>query len=716
MEEIAEFHRAVRAMDQDNPSVIHNLLTGDKELSNLFRSPQELESMMNKTMYMETINKCNDSEMCPESIDIFNRNMLPGRSPVLDHLVFSFKTQSEIHAGGSYEKFLCKTVKMLSNHRQVSAKTFPMVSTITYSETSVSDVNQFIASFNKSLRENEIYDSSLPCSLYSLDIEYLKPESSVMLKTTNNKGALEIKKLNLKKLPARICLTLLDKRWDILVPWKTKPGINTLSVRKPLHDIWHKLFSKLQGTAVGIDLHFKISELAEFISSCYTFTNCKGVISIKHYDLNTLLAIAGFPWIPLDLSCLTYFFTGGLHQTQSEVQNGSNRWAELHIPGYLNLYLQSKGQAVINIALISYLIILTNWFPTPGISAIVSRKEVDKFLIWFSSFITAILKSSSLPECAEHDTLYSAHQPFALVEYIVFNEGSLLSGSDIKSMIPPWRNISMGGCLTDKQAFDHIFFNVHNILRSTNLPFHLRWTNNPDSYGNPFVCTDIPVKYSVPEEYYRLLGVNRHDYVIITCHIKDLENQGSELRCKFSPAIQLLKTQLPSLKLLSNNELMLLYTWRYTSHVIKLYYRSVHDTTEKAFQYFHPKELEFIKPILSANVGNILSVPDILVELKKQQKQARATYRYSELLDHKASNKRKFSPSALHKICKDQNATHEEMLTRVSHLQAEKKQKLQTVEADLLAKPIDVSENEEELIVHVPEHITAEQLMQSNCF
>jgi len=33
-----------------------------------------------------------------------------------------------------------------------------------------------------------------------------------------------------------------------------------------------------------------------------------------------------------------------------------------------------------------------------------------------------------------------------------------------------------------------------------------------------------------------------------------------------------------------------------------------------------------------------------------------------------------------------------------------------------LAKPIDVSENEEELIVHVPEHITAEQLMQSNCF
>ena len=127
---------------------------------------------------------------------------------------------------------------------------------------------KFIASFNKSLRENEIYDSSLPCSLYSLTIEYLKPESSVILKTTNNKGALDIKKLNLENLPARICLTLLDKRWDIIIPWKTKPGINTLSVRKPLHDIWHRMFSKLQGTAVGIDLHLKISELAEFISSC----------------------------------------------------------------------------------------------------------------------------------------------------------------------------------------------------------------------------------------------------------------------------------------------------------------------------------------------------------------------------------------------------------------------------------------------------------------
>ena len=98
-------------------------------------------------------------------------------------------------------------------------------------------------------------------------------------------------------------------------------------------------FQKLQGTAVVIDLHFKISELAVFISSCYNFTNYKGVISIKHYDLNTLLAIAGFPYIPLDLSCLTYFFTGGLHQIQSEVQNGSNRWAKPHIPGYLNLFL-----------------------------------------------------------------------------------------------------------------------------------------------------------------------------------------------------------------------------------------------------------------------------------------------------------------------------------------------------------------------------------------
>ena len=715
MEEVGKFHIAVRTMDQDNPSVIHNLLTGDKELSNLFPSPQQLNSMMNETMFMETINKCNESEMCPESIDIFNRNMLPGRSPVLDHLVFSFKTQSEIHAGGSYENFLSETVKKLSNHRQVSAKTFPTVNTITYGETSISDVNQFIASFNKSLRENEIYDSSLPFSLYSLDVEYLKPESSVMLKTTN-KGALEIKKLNLKKLPARIHLTLLDKRWDIIIPWKTRPGNNTLTVIKPLHDIWHRMFSKLQGTAVGINLHLKISELADFISTCYTFTNCKGVISIKHYDINTLLAIAGFPVIPLDLSCLTYFFTGGLHQAQSEVQNGSNRWAELHIPGYLNLYLQSKGQAIINIALISYLVILANWFPTPGISAMVSRKEVDKFLIWFSSFITAILKSTSLPEYTEHDTLYSAHQPFALVEYIVFNEGSLLSGLDIKSMIPAWRNISMGGCLTDKQAFDHIFFNIHNILRSPNLPFHLRWTNNPDSYGTPFICTDIPVKYSVPEEYYRLLGVNRHDFVIITCHLKDLDNQGSELCRKFSPAIQLLKNHLPNLKLLSNNELILLYTWRYTSHVIKLYYRSVHDATEKAFQYFHPKELELIKPILSANVGTILSVPNILVELKKQQKQARATYRYSELLDSKTSNKRKFSPSALHKICKDQNATHEEMLTRVTHFQAEKKHKLQTAKTDLLTKPIDASENEEELIVHVPEHITAEQLMQSNYF
>ena len=149
MEEVGKFHRAVRTMDQDNPSVIHNLLTGDKELSNLFPSPQQLNSMMNETMFMETINKCNESEMCPESIDIFNRNMLPGRSPVLDHLVFSFKTQSEIHAGGSYENFLSETVKKLSNHRQVSAKTFPTVNTITYGETSISDVNQFIASLNK---------------------------------------------------------------------------------------------------------------------------------------------------------------------------------------------------------------------------------------------------------------------------------------------------------------------------------------------------------------------------------------------------------------------------------------------------------------------------------------------------------------------------------------------------------------------------------------
>ena len=165
--------------------------------------------------------------------------------------------------------------------------------------------------------------------------------------------------------------------------------------------------------------------------------------------------------------------------------------------------------------------------------------------------------------------------------------------------------------------------------------------------------------------------------------------QGSELHCKFSPAIQLLKNQLPNLKLLSNNELLLLYTWRYTRHVIKLYYRSVHDTTEKAFQYFHPKELEFIKPTLSGNVGNILLVPDILVELKKQQKQARATYRYSELLDHKASNKRKFSPSALHKICKECKECHPWRNADYCVSPPRGKEiKLQIVEANLMAKPI----------------------------
>ena len=295
-EKITEFHRVIRNCDALEQGRIHYLLTDSKQMKiERFPSKAELPIIMKNACggdhiehesgsvskcYLYCLSKCKSSLFAP----FLNlEKYLPGNFPVLDHISTLLVNQLHSSGGNSYKPFLKSTIQLLNSNRQISGDVHPKLHTIIFGESSSAAVQEFIKSFNASIQNQQKNDKIIPYGLYQMDIECIQSskEFPAVIKTVHKSKIQSINKAG-GSLPARIHMSILDERWEIVFPWKYDKindtdfsGHYNLKLPKYTHDVFHKLFEKLNGIAIGLHIQEKIVLLEKFLDQNYVFMNCK---------------------------------------------------------------------------------------------------------------------------------------------------------------------------------------------------------------------------------------------------------------------------------------------------------------------------------------------------------------------------------------------------------------------------------------------------------
>ena len=737
-EKITKFHRVIRECDALEQERMHYLLTDLNQMKiEQFPSKAELPIIMKNACggvhnehesgsvskcYLYCLSKCKSSHFAP----FLNlEKYLPGNFPVLDHVSTLLVNQLHSSGGNSYKPFLKNTIQLLNSNRQISGDVHPKLHTIIFGESSPAAVQEFLKSFNASIQNQQKNVEIIPYGLYQMDIECIQSskEFPAIIKTVHKSKIQTINKAD-GSLPARIHMSILDERWEIVFPWKYDKindtdysGHYNLKLPKYTHDGFHKLFEKLNGVAIGLRIQEKIVLLEKFLDQNYTFMNCKGQIKIDHADLEVLLVLAGINEISIDLSILLWLFTGGMHQSQNPIKAGFGRWSDIYeLPLHLNAYLQSKGNAVWCIGLICYLCILLTWFPTPGIAALVSNKDPEKFLVWFNQFILCILKYSSI-NIGKEMWIQRNSNPTELIQMIRYKGSNdpIFSADQLASMVPSWRNVTGGGCITDIQAIHHICQFISPLLSDSSIPANIRWVDSSVSaFVSMYMHSNIENKLHAG--MFSCQGVNSYTDSIKSVRSVFNLKKIKHLNMKLSEALKIIvekHTENDSLiKQFTHSQLLILYMWNFPYHVMDLY------THNKENKFLSVYDLETVRPVLSAFIGKVITDTPELVELRKQRHEAKATHRYSTYVtlsqDQNPGIKRK-AVDQCKKIQKSQKTTEIKMLERVTSMLKDKLEKIREGEVDeMLSTPPRLQTTELEL--HVPQDLDAESIMKSDRF
>ena len=713
----SSFHRKTRKLDGADASRISSLLTDAQFNLEPLPPVESIPSLMNivcgqkhkghdtstgSSCYIYCLNKCDASEYAPpipdqkEDSHFFQGSNLPGNSSILDHVCTVVENQEKLVGGGSYHNFLKDTLSSLKSHRQVSAETSPQVQTVIFGDSAASEVKVFLGTFNEAIKQNSSHkDGHIPFEFYQFGVEYLEMKTGYSPRVTYSCKGKEISKtLPMQRIPGRIHLSLWDKRWDIIIPWKysvmDQDGFSAdfyLSTQKHTLDIWHQLFSKLSGIGVGLDIESHLQNINQLLDHAYSFLNCRGPVTVQWLDLKLLLALVGAVNVPIDLSILTWLFTGGLHQSQQPILAGHGKWSDKNgLPLFLNVYLQSKGHAVLNIAIICYIAILITWFPTPGVAAITTGKNPEKFLLWFQRFVSVMMRQTSVTERTLINERSMSHSE--MVQSIVcMKDSAVFSADQIVNFIPEWRSPTAGGCLTDIQAISHVVHNILPTLKDRKIPFAIRLE---DLRNTMFCALGMlhPGGWKISRPFFNQLGVNFDDLIIPLMSIKDATGISSitDLTTTFMEAcreikiIHLSKDPGHKVHTLTDTEVAVLYTWTYPKHVGKLYVKAMEDDSHDPGSLMSCRELLVVQPILHAVLG--VSPPDftnvnILRTEHYRDKSTRRYAHYTKILEESEdqSLKRK-AKGELRKACKSQKVNELEMKARVQQVQDDQARKL----------------------------------------
>lgn len=628
----ATTHLVLRRLDVEEPEAIHPLLFSRSDVTDLPSAAQLKRTFNDICGGGHQGHSSNAPESCflhysqfcdpggyakpppgEEQIPI-SPACLPGGVPILEHLLALFKTQETVSGGSSFVRKMSGTLDLCNFHRQ-TGEVLPTVHTVIYGTSTLAELNEFMDLFNKRVAEFEAYKAEyIPNGLYSFDVEKVTRLYDAPFRLVDSvTGEVQRVIWEPRSLPARIHLGFYGERFDIVIPWEYKKMSRTFqadySLRvpsQPLDDQWHALFGQLKGHGIGIGLSEDIKDLSTFLQTTYKFTTATGPISLRTLDLLVFLALAGYNSAKTNITGLNFMFTGGLVMKQWQIRCGFGRWGQATpLPPCLSLYLQSEVYGVLNTALLCLCCILVHWFPTPRIAAVCSRKHPSKFVGWFWRFILAITKGASIPvQALFHTTGDRVMDPKAMVRAIQFEPGTTphFSAAEIADCIPPWRNVTAGGCPSDQLAIGHILANVWPLMKRKTTPLHLQWesarevvdgflTGLRSSSGGTKVtlqpgCTndvatlDLPLCLPDTSNGTKLAPI-RKEYVTYQASLPDGH----------------------ALKRLSGAQLLLLFVWKYPEEAWDLYNRQAAGSVK----YFSNRDYDLLQSVILAK-DNYLAV------------------------------------------------------------------------------------------------------------
>lgn len=509
----SEFHQAIRRDDESAREKINYLMINDDMALDPFPSQRQIVREHNKIMENLSPDEiqakfeemCNQKpEVCHKMTgDLLNSSMLPGDCTLIDHIETQLINQSPTSAGGNYQFIISNDIESLKTKNDSAPAT-----EIVFHESNTKEVKELLKSFNEVMSSQQRVkqgDKRMPSSFYSFDINFidLDGEAEATVYTTWKDGT-KINKYFNGDLPARICMTIHNKRWDIVIPW-TKKNENefVLKIAGFTQGCWITLFSKLEGLAVGCGIKNSISKLNEFLSSNYKSMNGDMTVNVKHVDIKTILYIVGLNNVPTNLSSLIYFFTGGFFLNSYELTYGANHW-QGKLPSGYDCYLQCKGQTISTIVHICEIYFLMHLFPTIGIGMFVTDKEPARFLKWFDRFMFSVFNGASIT-CPKGSR---SADPLATIRTLTYeNVSPVFDANFLCEAIPQWRGLTAGGCLSDIQAISHLVRTMHSKMSNRDMHSLLRWSSDPDFLSDtigPLHTKD----HVMSSELFDKLGVN----------------------------------------------------------------------------------------------------------------------------------------------------------------------------------------------------------------
>ena len=403
--------------------------------------------------------------------------------------------------------FFKKTTKFLTDNRQISDYVQPIVKTIVYNESSNQDVSKIVSEINDCVANTTKNDHGyLPTSLLVMHTEYISvanDEVAVVNKTWKND--IVVTKYHDCKIPSRIVFFSDNTRFDVVIPWRKTDTGYQLKISGPTEDCFHNMFKKIKGVVVGMRISNDIENISNFLGENYNFRNCRGTIVLKHIELGILLLVCGINSVPYDLSCLLYFFTGGLHHRQSAFEDRLNT----RLSDTEDSYLHSKVHSVSVIFHTSLLYLLLTLFPTPGISWYVSYKTPVKFLSWFNQFIVLNLSGVSLDQLEEIFAKPRDDNPIDVLDNLEIPAGhtGVLRLEFLSVLIPKWRGPTGGGPVTDLQVISHLARQFIPVFAKSEVPHVIRWPTDGEE------CSETLGKlhsdgHRIHDDLYLLPGVS----------------------------------------------------------------------------------------------------------------------------------------------------------------------------------------------------------------
>ena len=461
-------------------------------------------------MYNHVLSFCPSEDIAPQFDNLpFNESMLPGRVSILDHLVVHLNRQNHHQAGGSFKNFLSKTTEFLTENRQISSFILPIVRTIVFNESSKQDVSDFVNELNECVANTAKFDFGyLPTTLLVMHTEYIDVvNDNVAVVNKILKDDIKVTKYQDCKLPSRIVFFSDNVRFDVVIPWsKTDTGYQ-LKISGNTEDYFHGIFKKIKGVVTGMGVGTDIDNISNFFTDNYKFRNCGGDIVLKHIELGVLLLVCGINSVPYDLSCLLYFFTGGLHHRQTVFEK--NLGTKDALSDMEDTYLHSKVHSMYVIFHTALLYLLLTLFPTPGIAWYVSYKPPVKILSWFNQFIVLNLPGASLDNMEDVFAVARDDTPIDILDNLEIPAGhsGVMNIEFLSTLIPQWRGPTGGGPVTDLQVISHLVKKFTPVFSNLGVPHVIRWPANQQE------CSETLGQlhsegHKIDSDLYLLPGVN----------------------------------------------------------------------------------------------------------------------------------------------------------------------------------------------------------------